>query len=157
HQVISCVAKSPAESQIVMENPILPLVASLQGHSVRLGDDLGPAEPKIWKEIAVRLERLSRQYEELRQINSKMMDLDPLAGQVSLDPETDTLICSRRGLDVSRVKLRQADPNTPVAINAQSAIGAYVAGETRPIDPDELPSLRARMEELIESFYQGAH
>jgi hypothetical protein len=115
------------------------------------GDNLPTAAEGALGEIENRVGKLARLYDELMEINSKVMAAARIS--VKFDPSTNT-ITYRFGEIEERIILKRADPNVPIQRRNLGESAAYLAGaESFPVDP----GLRSELEGKLESFYYIAH
>lgn len=132
-----------------------PVVDALRRFRSKESKTLSPAQLATTKEIETRLRRLAGQYEELLQVNQRLMDTDSRRPQLRFDPSSDTLTAGV-GDTAIQIRFNRADPNVPISVDTLSATGIYTPGET-PNESDELTQLKSRMESLLEDFYHSAH
>lgn len=134
---------------------LMQAVDALQRFREQRRDALTQQRIETLREVETRLLRLAAQYNELLQINTRLMESDPLRIQMSFDPSSETITFGD-GDTAIRIKLNRADPNVPIARDNESMVGAYIAGSTSS-ESAEIVQLKSRMESLLEDFYHSAH
>ena len=130
-------------------------IDALRHFRKRSQETLSHLQIETLREIETRLLRLASQYDELLQINTQLMESDPLRIRTSFDPSSGTLTFGV-GDEAIQIKLNRANPNIPICFDSESIVGAYTPG-SKPDEPDEIVQLKSRMESSLEDFYHSAH
>lgn len=138
-----------------MPLPIALAIDALRRFRAKRKDTLSSESIETLREVEARLLRLDTQYNELLEINTQLMESDPLRIRTHFDPESDTITFGV-GDEEIKIQLNRADPNIPIAQDNESIVGAYTAGDEAS-DPDHIAKLKSRMESALEDFYHSAH
>jgi len=108
-------------------------------------------------EIQHTLERLDNQFNRLMGLNTRLVAADNISH--TFDPSSGTMTI-RVGELTQSFKLRPADPNVPnvsiMPVQSASQTVYHAGGIVPPHQTNNKP-LRLQMEELLVSYYYGAH
>lgn len=147
---------SPNPSRDARTNsPLNRPIDALRRFQTRCELTFSPDELETINEIETRLQRLANEYQELLDINDRLMNTDPLRIRTSIDPWSG-VVSFDVGSEAFHFKLNRADPQLPILKSHETAVGAYRSGSSSE-EAEEVVQLKARMETLLEGFYQNAH
>ena len=135
-------------------SPLVPAIEALRLFREQRRDVLSSKNVETLREVETRLIRLDKQYKELLEINTQLMESDPRRIRTHFDPESDTITVGFKDQEI-KIRLNRADPNVPLGVTESSG-GAYIASKETG-DPDHIVALKSRMESGLEGFYYSAH
>jgi hypothetical protein len=136
-------------------SPLVPAIDMLRRFREQRKDTLSSKSIETLREVEVRLLRLATQYNELLEINTLLMESDPLRIRSHFDPNIDTFTVGFRDDEEIKIHIKRANPNVPVSIINTSSGGAYKAG--RGTNDPAIAKLISRMETALEDYYHNAH